>query len=467
MAVLVAVSMGTRPAEWVYWGWPMMKFFRHLGLTTGPVKLFFCFLAGSGLDNLVRRDERSAAPGRRLLCVIPLFALCAFLAMAAGHPASVAGFLGEAPTDISYVVFPPALDIPFVQKTLTLVVAAAFTGTLCIAAWLWSAPGSDKRVLVTLLLGVQLLDLYSYRIGDILAKTFPLSPAERTLTRQQAMPFQKRRVPLFKSDAPRTVAMSRFRFWGAVPESTPLLLFLDEPGSSFRAYYFQRPFDQFLRTYLGLSLSPEEDEDMAYLLFHLRLKLPLGHPAALKISGTTEDKIQFFSRASLAGEESQAVSFMRRPDYTGDSIILLADGIPIPPGSPPSSPEFEPGSDSRLRLPYRVTRFDSNHLALSVEVPGGQPVWMLYSDVWHPAWTAAVNGISVPVYRANLAYKAVPLAPGPNRVGFSFRLPLLSWLQGLFTLNVLVWVGVLTGLLRRANDLTEEGETLGRKEGCG
>lgn len=459
IGILVAVSMGTRPAEWVYYGWPMMKFFRHLGLTTGPVKLFLCFLAGSGLDSLNRRSGSSPMPlVRRLLCVIPMLALCAILLTAASHPVSVADFLERALVDNPRLEFPPTLYTGFIQQTLTLVLATALIGTFCIGKWLWSGPGFKKKFLVTLLLGIQLMDLYSYRLWDILSKTLPLNPAERTLTRQQALPFRKQRAPLLKSNSGRLAAISRFRFWSSVPESLSLLLFLDEPGSSFRTDYLQRPFDQFIRTYLGFSLSSEDDDNMSSYLFHYRLVNPLRHPAALKISGVTEDKIQFFSRAAVGNDEPQVASFIRLPNYSGNSPVLLEGGTPPITLSPPLSTSFDPISNSRLSLPYRIERFDSNHLALSVDVPGRQPIWMLYSDVWHPAWKATVSGKPVPVYRANLAYKAVPLGPGLNSVHFSFRLPLLFWLQRIFVLNILAWAGVLGALLRRVNSLTGQEE---------
>jgi uncharacterized membrane protein YfhO len=39
----------------------------------------------------------------------------------------------------------------------------------------------------------------------------------------------------------------------------------------------------------------------------------------------------------------------------------------------------------------------------------------------YPGWHATVDGIEVPIYRANDAFKAVVVPPGTHRVRFEFR----------------------------------------------
>jgi hypothetical protein len=88
-----------------------------------------------------------------------------------------------------------------------------------------------------------------------------------------------------------------------------------------------------------------------------------------------------------------------------------------------------------------VERFDANHLVVSVE-GAAEGAWMLYSDVWHPGWRASVNGRPTPVFTGNLAYKAVALERGRNRVHLSFESP-LSVLSPVFGLNAVFWLGFL------------------------
>lgn len=254
----------------------------------------------------------------------------------------------------------------------------------------------------------------------------------------QAAPLQQvftliapRRETLEGTANPRVRQFFSLPLYWASYWSNQSFLYLDEPGSSFRIDHWQRPLDDFLRAYWNQPLE-ETGSTPKGLVRSERLVFPSEHPAAAKIAGLTEDKIQFFSKAVRVNSEQAVAGLMADPGYSGDTLFLTGPGPAPLPG------------EGRLRLPYRVKRFDSNHLEVVVEVPGSGLVWMLYSDVWHPGWKAAVNGKPAPVRRANLAYKAVRLEPGANRVEFSFRLPALDGLQRFFLLNAWGWVvGVL------------------------
>jgi uncharacterized membrane protein YfhO len=50
----------------------------------------------------------------------------------------------------------------------------------------------------------------------------------------------------------------------------------------------------------------------------------------------------------------------------------------------------------------------------------GTAGWLVLSDVWFPGWTCRVDGSEVPVYRANHAFRAVPVAAGARRAEFTF-----------------------------------------------
>ena len=67
-----------------------------------------------------------------------------------------------------------------------------------------------------------------------------------------------------------------------------------------------------------------------------------------------------------------------------------------------------------------VQRFAFDTLHLTVDTGSTTPSVLYYSDTWHPQWRATVNGISTPVLKANLAYKAVTLPPGESKVIFRF-----------------------------------------------
>jgi uncharacterized membrane protein YfhO len=66
--------------------------------------------------------------------------------------------------------------------------------------------------------------------------------------------------------------------------------------------------------------------------------------------------------------------------------------------------------------------------------------WLSYADVWHHSWQATVNGKRVPVYRANMAYKAIPIENGDNVIEFRFRSRLFSALAAFASLNAAAWL---------------------------
>jgi uncharacterized membrane protein YfhO len=78
----------------------------------------------------------------------------------------------------------------------------------------------------------------------------------------------------------------------------------------------------------------------------------------------------------------------------------------------------------------------ARRLDLDVDAPHGGV--LLLSDAYHPAWKAWVNGEPAPVYRANLALRAVMVPPGPSRVTFRYRpvAVLVSWGLSLLGLGV-------------------------------
>ncbi|TPW07319.1 MAG: hypothetical protein FD127_4502 [Acidimicrobiaceae bacterium] len=46
---------------------------------------------------------------------------------------------------------------------------------------------------------------------------------------------------------------------------------------------------------------------------------------------------------------------------------------------------------------------------------------MVLHDVWHPWWTADVDGLEVPILRANVLFRAVYVPAGHHVLTFAFR----------------------------------------------
>lgn len=442
--ILFALSMGTPLADLLYHLWPLMKFYRHLGLLTCFVKLFSCFVAGAGLDNLFRANPlRGRASMRLLFSAVPLGLLSLFLFYLSRQPEIASGILAGIFSADPRASFPAVMSADFLSSSLqtsaTLALLAAFlTGT---AALNWTE--RRQRHLLWLAIFLQICDLYNSKWTDVFLKTLPLTAEQRTLTRQQPIPFSVRRVSFTKALQPRAVQMQRLPYFGGIPPTLSEFLFLDEPGSSYRVDYTQRPMDQFLRAYWKLPVSGDPSK-MVERIYGRQMMFQLNHPAAAKISGVSEDKIQFFSRAALASTEADVAFFIADPRYAGDFPVLLPPPYP-PPQAIPLLSRPGPSDHYRLHLPYQVLQFDANHLSLSVSVPGTDPVWFLYSDVWHPLWKATVNSQPVPLFRANLAYKALLLPPGQDRIHFFFYSRTLQLLYLFLAFQAAFWILFLIG----------------------
>jgi len=201
-----------------------------------------------------------------------------------------------------------------------------------------------------------------------------------------------------------------------------------------------------MKAYWG---QPYDDSDIEPrgFAYYSHLNFPRSHPAAMKISGVTKDKIQFFSNARMVATDDDIVARITDERYTGDKIFLssLSPKQPALLSQTDEAKENLASSD-RIRLPYQVQHFDSNNLVITTSVNDLNEAWLMYSDVWHPFWRARVNGRQVPVYKANLAYKGVKLEKGFNKIHFYFQSRLMSIAALFFGLNALFWVGGILGL---------------------
>ncbi len=63
---------------------------------------------------------------------------------------------------------------------------------------------------------------------------------------------------------------------------------------------------------------------------------------------------------------------------------------------------------------YETTRVE-------IEVEAERPGYVVLNDVWHPWWRASVDGRPVPIQRANVLFRAVPVPAGTHRVVMTFE----------------------------------------------
>lgn len=418
--------------------WPMMHYYRHLALVWPIVKLFLCFLAGFGFEAaLVRRNVPFASLMVAAVAMVALGAGCLWIMAGENR---ILAMLGVDAGD-RLMVYRGILEMGAVVRTL------AFTSAWCGAAALLclAAAFTRGRLRALALVGacLQLANIGLYKGQQAAARTFVMSPEEARCCVVEMPPFRVRRVNV-DAENPRVRAWSSSIEEGVAHWTRFSFTFSDYAGSPYRVDHWLLPFDDYLRAFWQ---QPLRDFAMPPrgLQIQTRLAFPVQRVAAMKYSGISEDKLQAFGAPEVFCSEQSLAAVLGSPSVTGD-LLYLVDGNAANPRSPGA------GMDENRRLPMRFEVLESgaNHLTLRVEVAprkGGEgPPWLFYSDVWHPWWTARVGGREVPVEKACLAYKAIPIGYGVNLVEWRCRSALISGLYVAVGLNSLAWLVGLAGL---------------------
>jgi hypothetical protein len=96
---------------------------------------------------------------------------------------------------------------------------------------------------------------------------------------------------------------------------------------------------------------------------------------------------------------------LRKTDFRG--VVLLEEGVAT-------------GSHAGTAPPRAATirRYEPNHVEVAVE--DGAAGWLVLGDVWYPGWRCSVDGIEVPLLRANFLFRAAAVGTGPHTVAFTF-----------------------------------------------
>ena len=451
--LLLFFSLGTWVTIACYHGWPFMKYFRHVMYAIALLKLPLIFLAGFGWEQLL-----SGAAGRKrsfLVLMIAAGLLGTLFIFAHFHPTarleivrrlfSIQPWIGGEIDN--YGSYYEAL-IPF-HLNWALVISLAYT-LLFLLAFL---SGNSRRIPILLwfVLITHALDMTEYNWSESRFKTTPLPPSLYRLQYFQPISFPAQRdtgktletermnmlhalAIRSKSNPDAPAAYYAYPDWSFLP-----YLFADKLDSVLRTDHWLQPLDQFIKAYLRQPVSDTESPPGTLSAAHA-LYFPSGHPAAAKIAGA-DAKLQFFAEAYGGDSADWIATKLADPGYAAGILFLGPDDAKEKSEDiTPWNPSHALDSESRVQFPYQVKRFTANRLELEVRNPESRPVWLLYSDVWHPFWKATVNGTSFPVQKANLAYKAVRVPPGQNNVRLHFSSQLMSLTHLFLGLNSMAWI---------------------------
>ena len=229
--VILLFSMATFVSVFFYYCWPLMKFFRHLALVSPLVKVFLCFLAGFGFETLFLNGphtmRREIYIGILALIAILLMELSVGLFRLAGdfHASSsfVSSLVNFASLRLIMKTFYQNI-LPFRLMEASTIAAAA---GLLFGFLVFINLKKYRMYIIYFALGLQLVDIYGYKLSEIGMRTAPLNREQYRLTAFQPFFYQKTRQTTYLNN-PRTSILNA--------------LFPDQVGlywSSFYSFIFE------------------------------------------------------------------------------------------------------------------------------------------------------------------------------------------------------------------------------------
>ncbi|MCI0477630.1 MAG: YfhO family protein, partial [Anaerolineales bacterium] len=116
----------------------------------------------------------------------------------------------------------------------------------------------------------------------------------------------------------------------------------------------------------------------------------------------------FLVHAARVADDKSALAEMQHNDFKPAQIALLANGAPLNAGG------VQRDDESVKIVSYKPER-------VVVAARASADAYLVFADTWYPGWIARVDGVEVPLHRADLIFRAVRLAPGDHQIEFEYR----------------------------------------------
>jgi hypothetical protein len=171
-----------------------------------------------------------------------------------------------------------------------------------------------------------------------------------------------------------------------------------------------------------------------------------GHAYIYRIPDAA--RARFVPSAVLVQSDAEAAARLVDPAFDASREVLLHDVRDGVAAGASGSRDASQGTATGRAV---VTREDSRELVIEAEAP--QNGFLLLADTYYPGWTAQVDGVRTPIYRANVSVRAISLARGRHTVRFTYEAPgfFRGLLITLLALTVLVlWAATAAHVSRRS-----------------
>ncbi len=446
--LLLLFTLSTPISRLVYYAWPGMWYFRHIGLVSSLVKVLLCFVAGLGFEYLFRPSPTPTRASVRTAAVAGAIglAICAWWALStASSSAAIDRYVSGINADEAARA-PHTFDRDELACRLRLAAGWTASGAVILGLvplYLTSRRPISHRtrqVAICAVLAFVATDLYRFKFAYLFDRSDGVGTDQRHVVDWSPMAYPHRRVlDLHQARAeaqPRlmeTIGFSRLlrrQFEGGGPIGTQYwtsnaFWFIDEINTTFQADSWLAPIDQLARMF-------RKGDGVDF---------PVENDTAARLAGMRADKIRFFSHAYSLPSSADLAPIVTDSSFNGGVLFVSSPEATSQQTMTTRWESQQPlSSDDSRSLSYRVERFDANNLIVRVANTETTAVWMVYADVWHPWWRATVNGAPAPLYRANVAYKAVRIEPGDNVVHFHFGSELFAALAALGAANAGFWL---------------------------
>lgn len=120
-----------------------------------------------------------------------------------------------------------------------------------------------------------------------------------------------------------------------------------------------------------------------------------------------------------------------------DALLVMANGADAVIHGEAASRSFEMESAGQIEF----TEYSDTRAVLQVQSPAD--AYLILKDAYYPGWQATLNGEPVPIFRANVMFRAVPVPAGASTLVFSFAPHL--WQAALYG-GVFLWIIALAYL---------------------
>jgi len=128
------------------------------------------------------------------------------------------------------------------------------------------------------------------------------------------------------------------------------------------------------------------------------------------------DRVRALSRAHLVGQsqvldDDAAAAYLGSRAFSPRQSVLLA---------PSATAEAIDNAGSPLQLLSEVSLQPDDPESVTIQVSTGGDSYLVLSDSWYPGWVATLDGVEVPIERANILFRAVRVPAGRHTVAFRY-----------------------------------------------